>query len=151
MARNSAASIRSFLEPKRFALVGLSRDPKKFSRLVFKELKEKGFDIYPVNPNIEEIEGVRCYKSIHELPDTVDRVLIMTPKDKTEDVVRDAIDHRMKGIWIQQGAETKESIDLAQGKSANLISKTCIMMHAEAHGIHKFHAFLQKLFGTYPK
>ena len=151
MARNSAAAVRSFIEPKRFALVGLSRDPKKFSRVVFKELKSKGFEIYPVNPNMDELDGMPCYKSIHELPDTVDRVLIMTPRDKTEDVVRDAIEHRMKGIWIQQGAETKEAIMAAQGKGVNLVSKACIMMHAEAHGIHKFHAFLQKLFGGYPK
>lgn len=151
MARNSASSIRNFLEPKRFALVGLSRDPKKFSRMVFKELGSKGFDIYPVNPNIDEIEGARCYKSIAELPDAVDRVLIMTPREKTAAVVQEAIDHRMKSIWIQQGAETKEAIELSQDKGADIVSKACIMMYAEARGIHKFHAFLQKLFGASPK
>ena len=80
MAKNNLTTINEFLEPKRFALIGVSRDPKKFSRSVFKELQQKGFEIYPVNPNMDDIEGIKCYHDMAELPEPVKHVLFMTPK-----------------------------------------------------------------------
>lgn len=151
MAKNSLASINEFLEPKKFALVGMSRDPKKFSRMVYKELSAKGFDIYPVNPNMDDIDGVKCYHDVSELPSGVNRVVVMTPKSNTLDSVEAAIKAGITHLWIQQGAETKEAVDLAKQKGAKLVYGTCILMHSEPDGVHKFHRFLSKLFGAFPK
>lgn len=151
MAKNSKKTIDDFLAPKRFALVGLSRDPKKFSRAVFKELSNKGFEIIPVNPNMEEVEGKKCYPTLNDLPSDVNRVLIMTPKKQTSEVVKQAADRGMKHVWIQQGAETDEALDLAKEKDMEVVQKACIFMYAEpTAGVHRFHRFLVKLFGQYP-
>lgn len=151
MSKNSLKTIDAFLAPKKFALVGLSRNPKQFSRAVFKELRAKGYEILPVNPNVDDLEGVKCYHTISQLPKDVQQVLLMTPKAGTAGVVDEAVQHGIRNIWIQQGAETKEAIDLARQNNANLIYGACIMMHANPSGVHKFHRILSKLFGAFPK
>lgn len=151
MAKNSLKTINEFLQPKKFALVGLSRDPKKFSRAVFKELTSKGYDIYPVNPNMDDIDGARCYNDLAQLPSDVTHALFMTPKSNTAGAVENAVHHGLTHLWIQQGAETKDALDVARENGVKLVYNACIMMHANPGGVHKFHRFLAKLFGTFPK
>lgn len=151
MARNSLKTINEFLEPKKFAFIGLSRDPKKFSRSIFKELLAKGYDMYPVNPNMDDVEGVRCYSNISELPANVRHGLFMTPKTNTAEAIENGIKQGFTHFWIQQGAETKEAVEIAKQKSVKLIHGACIMMHANPSGVHKFHGILSKIFGAFPK
>lgn len=151
MAKNSLTTINEFLKPKSFAFIGLSRDPKKFSRTVFKELLAKGFDIYPVNPKMDDVEGVKCYHDVADLPDTVRHGLFMTPKSNTAGAVENAVHHGFHHIWIQQGAETREAVEIARQNGVKLVHGACIMMHANPSGVHKFHRFLSKLFGAFPK
>jgi uncharacterized protein len=151
MAKNSLKTINEFLEPKKFAFIGLSRDPKKFSRGIFKELLAKGYDMYPVNPNMDDVEGIRCYQDVTELPENVRHALFMTPKSTTAGAVENAINHGFTHFWIQQGAETKEAVEYAKQKNVKLVHGACIMMHANASGVHKFHGILSKIFGAFPK
>ena len=151
MAKNSLKTIDEFLAPKRFALIGLSRDPKKFSRAVFKELHAKGFDIYPVNPNMDDLEGIKSYHDVADLTENVKHALFMTPKVNTAGAVDHAIHSGLTHIWIQQGAETKEAVETARQNGVKLVHGACIMMHANPTGVHKFHRLLSKLFGAFPK
>jgi predicted CoA-binding protein len=80
MTKNSLKTINEFLQPKKFAFIGLSRDPKKFSRNIFKELAVKGYDLYPVNPNMDDVEGIKCYHDVSDLPESVSYGLFMTPE-----------------------------------------------------------------------
>lgn len=151
MAKNTLESVLKFTEPKEFAFIGISRDAKKFSRSVYKELAQKGYTMYPVNPHIESIDGVKCYKDVAELPSSVTHALFMTPKANTAGAVENAIHHGIKNLWIQQGAETPEALEIAREHGANIVYGRCIMMHTDPTGVHKFHKFLSKLFGAYPK
>ncbi len=146
------SQINDFLEPKKMAFIGLSRDPKKFSRLVYKDLSEKNFDIYPVNPNTEKIEEINCYKNINDLPQNIDRAYIVTPKNQTKNVVAKLYEKGIKNIWIQQSAETQKAIDFANKNNMNCIHGKCIFMFVEpVKSVHAFHRFLLKLFNKYPK
>lgn len=151
MAKNSLTSINEFLEPKSFAFIGLSRDPKKFSRAVFKELRAKGYELFPVNPKMDDVEGVKCYHDISELPKNVRHALFMTPKPFTVGAVENAINSGFTHLWLQQGTESKEAIDAASEKGVKLIAGACIMMHSNPSGVHGFHRFLSKMFGAFPK
>ena len=151
MVKNSLTTINEFLQPQSFAFIGLSRDPKKFSRTVFKELLAKGYEMYPVNPNMDDVEGVKCYQDVADLPETVRHGLFMTPKQNTAGAVENAIHHGFTHIWIQQGAETKESVEIVKQNGVKLVHGACIMMHANPAGVHKFHRLLAKIFGTFPK
>lgn len=144
--------INDFLAPRKMAMAGASRNPKKFGGYVFNELKQKGFELYPVNPNADEIQGVKCYHTIESLPAGVDRLLVVTSKTDTELVAQQAINKGIKMVWVQQGAESPESLKLLEDAGIPVISKKCIMMFAgPVKGVHGFHRFLVKSFGKFPK
>ena len=144
--------INDFLAPRKMAMAGASRNPKKFGGYVFNDLKQKGFELYPVNPNADEIQGVKCYHTIESLPAGVDRLLVVTSKTDTELVAQQAINKGIKMVWVQQGAESPESLKLLEDAGIPVISKKCIMMFAgPVKGVHGFHRFLVKSFGKFPK
>jgi len=144
--------IQKFLEPRKLAIAGASRNLKKFGGVVFKELRERGFELYPINPNAEEIQGIKCYKSVDEIPADVVHLLILTSKEDTGAVVQSAIKKGVKMIWIQQKSETPEAIKTIEKAGIPLIYNKCIMMFAApVKGFHGFHRFLAKSFGAYPK
>ena len=144
--------IQKFLDPKKMAVAGASRNPKKFGGAVFKELKEKGFDLYPVNPNADEIQGVKCYPGVSDLPENVKHLFIVTPRTETEIVVNAAIEKGMEMIWIQQKSETPEAVKIIENAGVPLIHNKCVFMFVDpVKGPHAFHRFFVKLFGGYPK
>src|SRR5512133_910913 len=103
--------INDFLESQPIAMIGVSRNPKKFGYAAFKELKEKGMNIIPVNPEADEIMGNKAYHNISLLPTDIRGIIVMTKKDKTASVVREAKEKGIKQIWIQQNADSKEALD----------------------------------------
>jgi predicted CoA-binding protein len=143
--------INDFIDSQPIAMVGVSRNPKKFGYAAFKELKEKGMKIIPVNPEADQIMGEKSYRNVTELPADVKSIIIFTKKDKTASVVREAKEKGIKQIWIQQMADTKEALDELSGSGINYISGECILMHYKPHSIHKFHGGLRKFFGRFPK
>jgi len=133
-------------------IVGVSRNKKKFGRMVFNELKKNGYQLIPVNPNMSEIDGQICYKNIRQVPDEIDSLLIITPKTKTNDVLKEALEMGIKNIWIQRESCTKEVAQIAETVDQSIIHKKCIFMHAEpVKGIHRFHRSIVGLFGQLPK
>lgn len=143
--------IEEFLINEPMAFAGVSRNPKKFGFAAFKELREKGQNVIPVNPHASEILGVRAYPDVKSLPEEVKRLIIMTKKDKTAALVREAKEKGFRQIWIQQHSESKEALQELEGSDINYITGQCILMYYKPHGIHKFHRALLKLFGRYPK
>jgi predicted CoA-binding protein len=147
----SLRQIEEFIAAEPLAMVGVSRDPKKFGHAAFKELKGKGLQIIPVNPSADEILGVKAFASVNLLPPEVRGIIIMTKKDQTLEVVKEAKAKGIKHIWIQQNADTKETMKELEGSGINFITGECILMHYKPHSVHKFHKGLKKLFGRFPK
>ena len=144
--------IESFLAAKKMAIAGVSRDEKKFGYLVFRNLAEKGFEVCPVNPNADEINNTKCYHSVKEIPDSYDRLLVVTPEKQTLEVVKEAIEKGIQHIWIQNKSENKEVLEYIKDKEVDIIFKKCVYMFADpVDGGHKFHRAIVKLFGGYPK
>lgn len=145
------AQINQFFDQQTIAVAGVSRNPKKFGYTAFKEVRDKGMEVIPINPNVDEIDGKACYRSVKDLPDTVNALWIMTPKEKTGEVVSQALNKGIKHIWIQQMSDTPEVLEQFKDKEINLIARECMLMHYKPHGFHKFHRFLKGLFGRLPK
>ncbi|GAB1451855.1 CoA-binding protein [Draconibacterium sp.] len=144
--------IQKFLAPRKMAIAGASRNVQKFGGSVFKELLENGFELYPVNPNADEILGVKCYKSVDDLPPDVEYLYIVTPKYETELVANAAVRKAMKMVWIQRQSDTPNAILTIEKAGIPLVYDKCIMMFAEpVRGAHRFHRLLAKVFGGYPK
>ena len=120
--------------------------------MVYDELKKSGYDLFPVNPNIGEINGEKCYSGIGELPGDVKHLFIATAKKDTDAVLREAIQKGMTHVWVQQMSETPETMQIAADSNIQLIVKKCIFMFADpVKGVHKFHKCLMGLFGRLPK
>jgi uncharacterized protein len=143
--------IEEFIASEPIAMVGVSRDPKKFGFAAFRELKEKGMNIIPINPYTEEIHGSKVYHDLKSMPSEVKGIIIVTPKAITPTVVKEAKEAGIKQIWIQQNADTKEAVSELQGTDINLITGQCILMYYKPHSIHKFHGRIKKIFGRFPK
>lgn len=143
--------INEFIESQPVAMVGVSRKPGKFGYNAFKELKEKGMKIIPVNPEAEEILGEKVFPGVMALPPEVKSIIVVTRKDQTAEVVREAREKGIKQVWIQQMSETAEAIDALRDSDINLVTGQCILMYYRPHSIHKFHRTLKKIFGRYPK
>ena len=143
--------IEEFIASEPIAMVGVSRNPKKFGFTAFRELKEKGMNIIPVNPHAHEIHGVKVFPDIASLPDEVKAVIVMTPKNQTAGVLKEARAKGVKQIWLQQMSESKEALQELEGADINLITNQCILMHYKPHSIHKFHMRIMKFFRSFPK
>ena len=150
--KTSKASIKTFLETRKLAIAGVSRDQKKFGYTVLTKLKEIGFDLYLVHPDTDTLFGEQCYRNISDLPGDIGGLLIMTPKTETLGVVEDAVKKGIPNLWIQQMSGTPESIEYAVSNKINLVAGQCILMFAEpVEGFHKFHRNLKKWFWRMPK
>jgi uncharacterized protein len=144
--------IEEFYAQQPIAMIGVSRNKKKFGYVAFNELKTKGYKVVPVNPNANTIDDGVCYKNIEALPTEVKAAVVLTHKKETLATVEQLIQKGIKQIWIQQGSQTKEAVEFAKKNYANVISGKCIIMFSEpASGIHKFHRSMLGLFGRLPK
>ncbi|MFO7658393.1 MAG: CoA-binding protein [Bacteroidales bacterium] len=145
-------AIENFFEPKKIAIAGVSRNTKKFGYTIFHDLSQKGIEVVPINPKASDIDGVKCYATVSDLPADIKSLLIVTPKEETDTILRAAIDKGIKNIWVQQMSETEESIKIAEAYQKEVIFKKCIFMFAApVQSIHKFHRMLAKIFGGLPK
>jgi uncharacterized protein len=147
----SLKQINDFIESQPIAVVGVSRNPKKFGYAAFKELKEKGMKVVPVNPEAIEILGEKVYRNVKELPSDIKGIIVLTKKDQTASVIRDIKEKGIKQVWIQQTADSREALDELQGTDINYVTGECILMHYKPHSFHKFHKAINKFFGLFPK
>ncbi len=113
-----------------FAVVGVSKNPKKYGNKIYKELKFGGYRVYPINPLVEEIDGDKCYSSISELPKMPDVVNIVVPPDIAKKVVKEAIGLGIKKIWLQPGSESKILIEICKKNNIQALHNMCIMIES---------------------
>jgi uncharacterized protein len=140
--------IEQFVSSKRIAVVGMSRSGKKFGNMAARELKMKGYEIYPVHPDAQEIDGMASYPNLKSLTGKVDAVWISIPPANVSVVLEEAAQIGLKNIWLQQGAwsaEVQQTIDRLQ---LPVVAKKCIMMYAPpVKSVHKFHRTIKGIFG----
>ncbi len=120
--------IKEFLSKKTFAVVGSFKNEQKVAYRIFKNLRSRGYEVYPVNPNIKEVDGVRCYSSIKDLPVVVDVVNFVTPPKVSLEIVKQCLEKRINMIWLQPGAESEEVINFCKQHNIKVIHNICIMM-----------------------
>jgi uncharacterized protein len=146
------SKIEDFLSQQKIAVVGVSRNSKKFGNIVYKDLKKKGYLVFPINSKVSEIEGDPCFPSVDVLPEKVDGVVFITQPEQTEKILVDVEKSGIKRAWLQQGAESEKAIHYCEEKNIDCIYDECIMMFAEpVESFHKFHRWIWKIFGKLPK
>ena len=148
----SKKTIDEFLLKKNIAVIGVSRKSQKFGNVVYKELKKKDYSPFGVNPNMDEIEGDKCYSSLSELKEKVSSIVIVVPSEQTEKIVKEANEIGVKHIWMQQGSESEKTITYCDEHEISVVYKECILMFLEpVNSIHGFHKWIWKVLGKLPK
>lgn len=123
--------VDDFLSQQALAIVGVSRNnPNKWGNFAFRELRAKGYRMFIVHPNGGMIEGMQSYKSLAELPQKVDGVVIVVSPQQTEIVVQEAHASGIHRIWMQPGAESQAAIQFCEQNGMSVIHDLCIMVQA---------------------
>jgi uncharacterized protein len=93
-----------FLAGKRVAVTGVSREPKTHgANVVYQRLRERGYDVFAVNPNADEVEGDRSYHDLRSIPGGVDGVVIATRPERADETMRECADLGIKRVWMHRG------------------------------------------------
>ncbi|HUW06662.1 MAG TPA: CoA-binding protein [Williamwhitmania sp.] len=138
--------IDTFLRGKTIAVAGVSRHKKKFGYLAYLELKEAGYKVFPINPNMAEIDGEHCYPRLSSIEEQVDSLLVCT--ESVGLVVDEAVALGIQNIWLQNGINADKLGNLAI-LGISLVQNECILMYAVPRKFpHNLHRFIRKTFGT---
>jgi hypothetical protein len=105
-----------FLANKRVAVTGVSRTPKGHgSNIVYQRLRQRGYQVFAVNPNANEVEGDRCYQDLQAIPGGVEAVVIGTRPEIAEDTMRECAELGIKHVWMHRGPGAGSVSDAATG------------------------------------
>lgn len=114
------------LNAKNIIIVGASKNPERASNGIMKFLMGKGYNCYPVNPAEEEVLGVKCYKTISDVPVQADIVDVFRKSDAAPEIVKEAVRCGAKFIWLQEGVESEEAERIANENNIPIIMDKCI-------------------------
>jgi hypothetical protein len=152
----SMRDIDDFLAQKRVAMVGVSRKTAELSVKLFEELCRRGYDMVPVNPNMREFSGKRCFAHVQDIEPPVEAALLMTSPDVTEAVVHDCAEAGIRRVWMfrggGQGAVNTKAMQFCREHDIRVVAGECPFMFLPGDGaIHHLHGWFRKLRGHYPK
>jgi predicted CoA-binding protein len=94
----------AFLGHRRIAVTGVSRSPKNHgSNVVYQRLRDRGYDVFAINPNAETVEGDTAYATLADVPGGVEAVVIGTRPERALDTVRECEQLGIKDVWMHRG------------------------------------------------
>ena len=88
------------------AIIGASEDPTKFGNKAVRAYLQRGYDVYPINLRERQIEGLRAYRSVLDVPVEIDRVSIYLPPEKTLEVLADIAQKGTRELFLNPGSES---------------------------------------------
>ncbi len=115
------------LETRTIAVVGISDKLGRPSLTVSSYLKDHGYEVLPVNPNLSSVAHVPCYPDLKSLPVTPDLVVIFRKAADVPDVVREAVATAVPRIWIQEGIVSEEGGRMGEIAGMAVVMDKCIM------------------------
>jgi hypothetical protein len=146
-----------FLSHKRVAVTGVSRTPKTHGgNVVFNRLKDRGYEVYPVNPNAKTVEGVTAYPNLKAIPGGVELVIIATKPGHAEATMRECAELGITRVWMHRlmgsGSCSPEAAKFGRSNGITVIEGGCpLMFGPTADGGHKFMRFIFSLTGGVPR
>lgn len=147
-----------FLAKKRIAVAGVSRDGggAHGGNPVYKRLRDRGYDVFAINPNAHELEGDMSYPSIGSIPGGVDAVVIATTPEAASDVMRDCISLGVSHVWMHRGigsgSVSHEAAEMGRKEGVRVIEGGCPLMYAPtADPAHQVLRGVLSMIGRIPK
>lgn len=130
-ARPIGEIIEDFLKEGPYAVVGASTHRAKYGNKVLRAYLQRNLEVYAVNPNADEVEGLKSYASLPTLPEVPRGVSIITPPQVTEQIVEDAAQAGVRFLWMQPGAESPRGVRRARELGMEVIADgSCFLVVA---------------------
>lgn len=148
--------VNDFLSQKQIAVAGVSRHARgEAANLIFKKLKEMGYQVYPINPKTDVVERERCYPNLTAIQVNIDGVVICTPPQAAEQLVKECVELGIKRVWMHRsfgpGSVSDSAARLAEEKGLTVIAGACPMMYCKPVDFgHKCMRWLLGLLGKLP-
>ena len=101
---------------------------EKYGNRIVKNLVSRGYEVYPVNPKLQEAEGLRCSPSIGDIPVRVDVVDFVVPPKATEEILRQCKELGLDRIWLQPGSESEPAIAFCHENNLKVVHSVCVML-----------------------
>ncbi len=121
--------VRQFLDKSNiFAVVGASKNPEKYGHKVYKDLKESGYRVYPINPNTDKVLGERCYPSLKDLPEKPDVVDMVVKPEVTEKIAKECKSLGINKVWFQPGSESRKAIEFCKENGIRVLHGICVIV-----------------------
>lgn len=152
-----ADAAHQFLSCKRIAVTGVSRNAATHgSNAVFDRLVQRGYEVFPINPNTDEVAGHTAYPTLAAVPGGVEAVVIGTRPDHALATVKEAAELGITNIWmhrsIDAGSVSPEAVAYGRAHGQLVIDGGCpLMFDPAADGGHKFMCGVLKLTGKVPR
>lgn len=126
LAKSDIDVIQVLRSIKTIAILGSSPSPERDSYRITKYLIEKGYEVFPVNPNYEEILGIKCYHGLKDIKSSIDLVNVFRKPEFSLDAAKEALEVKAKAIWFQLGVATDEAINFALDNDLTVVYNRCI-------------------------
>lgn len=94
-----------------------------------KDINCRGYEVYPVNPRLKELEGTKCYPSLSEIPVKVDVVDFVVPPPVTEQILKECKKLGLERIWLQPGSESEAALTFCNENNLKVVHSMCVMMN----------------------
>jgi uncharacterized protein len=148
--------VSGFMQRKRLAVVGVSRNPRDFTRTLFREFVRRGYDAVPVHPGVSEMEGRPCFSTVREIGPPVEAAVLLTSPEVTDHVVRDCAEAGISSVWMYRatgaGAVSRQAVAFCESNHIDVVAGECPLMFFPNTGLlHRAHACIRQLTGRYPK
>jgi uncharacterized protein len=146
-----------FLSCKRVAVTGVSREPADHgSNVVYKRLRERGYDVFAVNPNADEVEGDRCYHDLRSIPGGVEAVVVGTRPEIAEQTMRECDELGIRRVWMHRGpgsgSVSQAAADYGRARGMAVIAGGCPCMFDPTADLgHKAMRLVLTLSGNVPR
>ncbi len=129
------SAIKEFLSQERLAVAGVSRDGNLPANLIFRKLRDAGYEVYPVNPRAQEVEGAPCFPDLASVPVQLQGVVVATPPRATEEVVEECIVLGIPRVWMHrsfgEGSVSAQAVMACREAGIAVIPGACPMMYVQ--------------------
>ena len=118
---------QEFLKYKKWAVIGAHVRHDRYGYKIYKKLKEKGYEVYPINPRFDEIEGDKCYKDLSSIPVKIDVIdMVVNPK-RGIPIIEEAAKLGINKVWFQPGTVDDDILKLAKEKGIDIV-QACVLV-----------------------
>ena len=124
----SEVLIQDFVSQPRWAVVGFSEDPLKYGNILFWDLQRAGYQVYPFNIRGGIVGGEKVFRSLSDVPETIDVVDVVVPPHQACQIVLECVEIGIGRVWFQPGAESLKAIELCEDNGIQVIYNACAMV-----------------------